>query len=96
MMLFQKAAEIAPESYEAHLKIGIEHAKKGELTPAADAFRRAVSVRPDGEEARVNLVKAYLVAGDADAARREYLELRSRMPAAAKGLEGFFRDAHGS
>jgi tetratricopeptide (TPR) repeat protein len=96
MMLFRKAAMIAPESYEAHLKIGIEHARKGEMTPAVDAFRRAVSVRPDGEEARINLVKAYLVAGDAGAARSEYLDLRSRMPAAAKGLEGFFQDAHGS
>jgi tetratricopeptide (TPR) repeat protein len=96
MVLFRKAAEIAPESYEAHLKIGIEHARKGEMAPAVDAFRRAVSVRPDGEEARINLVKAYLVAGEADSARREYQDLCSRMPAAAKGLEGFFRDARGS
>ena len=67
------------------LLLGIAALEAGETTRAIFALERAVTVDPGNARARAELARAYLAAGETDAARREFERVRKQdVPADVK------------
>jgi tetratricopeptide (TPR) repeat protein len=67
----QKAVELDPNLGLAYLQLGIFYAEKKDFSSATAAYRKAIEVSPELEEAHYRLSQAYLQIGEKDKAQQE-------------------------
>ena len=59
----------------AHFELGLSYSLTSQFREAVDAYKRAVTIRPNYADAYYHLVKAYLSLGDEDSAREAHKTL---------------------
>ena len=78
--LYQDLVEVFPASFAGHFFIGKIHAEKGRPAEAEASFTRALTLEPELEEGRFELLKIYKAAGENTKVRNLYLEVLDRNP----------------
>jgi len=81
--LLRKAAELDAKLGAAQLQLGILYAQRGDYGQAISAYKKAIAVSPELEEAHYRLALAYRRTGDNADARKE-LQLHERLSKRAK------------
>lgn len=71
--------------------LGIAQANSGKLAEAVSSYRKALEIKPDYDQARLNLSFTLLKNGQATEARREFQVLCKSNPRLCRQYEGYFR-----
>ena len=72
VLLWQKTAKSSPTSFVAFNNLGFEYMKQGRPAEAIEALNKAVALKDDFPQARLNLAKCLAKTGDTEAAIRHY------------------------
>ncbi len=93
--LFEHTILVTRDNYFALLNLGIVYGKSGDYLRAEDAYRKALRIAPDWEEAHYQLGLVLVSAGDLDGAAREQRILSDLNPPKAARLQRFIEVARG-
>jgi cytochrome c-type biogenesis protein CcmH/NrfG len=72
-ILYRSAIKKDPRYGEAYYRLGLTELRREQISTAAYAFRRAVELQPDNEDAKVQLANIYLLAYAGSARKSEDL-----------------------
>ena len=85
--LLEKAVRLDPTLGAAYLQLGILCSEKHDLPAAIGAYRKAIEVEPQLEQAHYRLAQAYRQTGEAQKARREIEAFHQLAKSSAQALE---------
>jgi tetratricopeptide (TPR) repeat protein len=77
LTLFQHAVAVTRDNYFAHQLVGNALRERGELAAAERSLREAVRIKPDSDDARIDLAALLVDTGRLDAARSELERART-------------------
>ncbi len=72
VLLWLKTVKSSPTSFVAFNNLGFEYMKLGQIPEAIDAFNKAIELKSDSPEARLNLARCYSQLGRIDEAIQYY------------------------